>query len=156
MSEVTNVGEQGEQLVGLLEEQRNCYEQLKRLAERQRRLIADQDAESLLKILAERQRLVDRLGELNKALQPYRQEWADTYAQLAPQRREHVRQLLDEINVLLGSILIADAEDSRLLAAKKSNVADRLKQTASAKTANAAYASRAYQTAGAGVTDREA
>lgn len=156
MNEVPNVGEHSERLVRLLEEQRDCYDRLRRLAERQRRLISDQDPESLLRILAERQRLVDRLGELGKELQPYRQEWANTYTQMHAERRRHVRGLLDEINTLLGAILISDAEDSRLLAARKQTVRDRLKQTASARTAGAAYATQAYQTVGVSTTDHEA
>lgn len=156
MSEVTNVAENCERLVELLEEQRGCYEDLKRLAERQRRLITDEDPESLLKILGERQRLVDRLGELNKALQPYRQEWAGTYSQMQSDRRQHVQRLLDDINTLLGSILVTDAEDSRLLAASKEGTRNQIKEAASAKQANTAYASQAYQAAGVAVTDREA
>ena len=160
MSEKTerlpDADERSGRLIELLEEQRGCYQELKGLAERQRRLITDQDPEALLKLLAERQGLVDRLSELNKALQPFRQEWANTYTQMKSERRQHVQQVLDDINMLLGSILVTDAEDSRLLAASKEGVRRQITETVTGRMANSAYATQAYQATGTATQGREA
>ncbi len=144
-SETPNVEERGAKLVELLQQQRDCYRNLKELSDRQRRLITDEDPEALLKLLAERQRLVDQLTQLNKALQPFRQEWASTYTQMTADRRGHVQEVLDDINTLLGSILLIDAEDSRLLSARKETVRSELQRTAAGRTVNAAYAAQAGQ-----------
>ncbi|MBN1345977.1 MAG: flagellar export chaperone FlgN [Phycisphaerae bacterium] len=156
MSGVADVNERTGRLVELLEQQRECYRGLKRLAEKQRRLIADEDPEALLKILAERQRLVDQLGELNKSLQPYRQEWANTYTQMKSERRQYVQQVLDEINTLLGSIMLTDAEDSRMLSASKANVRNRIQEATSGRMANSAYATQAYRASRTATADHEA
>jgi hypothetical protein len=137
-----------EQLIGLLEQQRACYTELKKLAHRQRQLITDHDPEALLKILAERQRYVDQLADLNRALSPFRQEWNQTYSQMLGERRQYVQKVLDEINLLMGSILVSDAEDSRLLAANKETVRGQMTSTAVGRMANTAYAAGAYQAAG--------
>jgi hypothetical protein len=156
MDRLPDVGERSGRLVELLEEQRECYRLVKHLAERQRRLITDQDPEALLDVLGERQRLVDRLRELNKALQPFRQEWANTYTQMRSDRRQHVQEVLDDINTLLGSIMVTDAEDSRLLAASREGIRGQIKSTVSGRVANSAYASHAYQSIASATTDHEA
>lgn len=145
---IPNLDERACRLIALLEQQRDCYGELKRLAQRQRQLITEQDPEALLKILAERQRLVDRLAELNKSLIPFRQEWANTYSQMLDDRRQYVQKVLDEINTLLGSILISDAEDSRLLATSKESVRAQMSTTAVGRMASHAYATHAYSSAG--------
>ena len=95
---IPNIEERTDQLIAFLAEQRDCYRQLKQLSEGQRRLITDQDPEALLKVLAERQRLVDRLAELNTSLAPFRREWASTYTQMKPEHRQRVQQVLDDIS----------------------------------------------------------
>jgi hypothetical protein len=153
---VLDAAERTDRLVNLLEQQRDCYAELKRLAQRQRRLISDQDPESLLKVLAERQRLVDRLAELNRSLQPFRQEWASAYSQMMGERRQYVRRVLDDINMLLGSILITDAEDGRLLSLSKEGVRSGMATAAIGRFANSAYAAQALRTAGLGAANCEA
>ncbi len=145
-NETAGLNERSDRLIDLLKQQRECYGELKRLAQNQRQLITDQNPEALLTILAERQRLVDRLASLNKALQPFRQEWSETYTLMNDDRRLTVRRMLDEINTLLGSILVTDAEDSRLLAAGKENIRTQLVTTTTGRMANSAYAAQAYRT----------
>ncbi len=152
----TDMHERSGKLIELLEQQRDCYRRLKDLAERQRRLITDQDPEALLKILGERQKLVDQLTELNQALAPFRQEWANTYTQMQSDRRQHVQEVLDDINMLLGAIMVTDAEDSRLLAAGKERIGSELREAAAGRRANTAYAAQAYQSSGPKGTNQEA
>ena len=64
--------------------------------------------------------------------------------------------MLDDINTLLGSILITDAEDSRLLAASKEDAFRQMQGTASGRQANSAYAAHAYQASGSTAADHEA
>ncbi len=155
-TDTPSMGERTGRLVELLEEQRTCYRQLKALAEKQRKLISDEDPEALLKILGERQQLVDRLTELNRELQPFRQEWAGTYTQMKSDRRQYVQEVLDEINTLLGSIMLMDKEDSRLLSARKESIRQQVVQTASGRMANTAYAAHAYAGASSAKTEHEA
>ena len=147
--EALGIEERTDQLLALLEEQRDCYRQLKQLSENQRRLITDRNPEALLKVLADRQRLVDRLVALNASLAPFRREWADTHMQMPPERRQRVQRTLDDINTLLGSILVTDAEDSRMLTARRESIRQEMKEAAAGRMANSAYATSSYQAAAA-------
>ena len=53
-------------LIALLNRQRMLYDQLKDLAARQTELVDGSDPESLLKVLAARQRLIDQLTDIGK------------------------------------------------------------------------------------------
>ncbi|MFQ5501913.1 MAG: hypothetical protein ACE5EQ_06380, partial [Phycisphaerae bacterium] len=67
----------GDRLVSLLQHQQTLYRQLRLLADRQKALVVRDDTESLLTLLAERQRLVDGLVGLNAQLAPFRENWTE-------------------------------------------------------------------------------
>ena len=58
--------------------------------------------------------------------------------------RQRVQEILDDINTLLGAIMLSDAEDSRLLSARKERIGAQIAETAAGRLANAAYAAQAY------------
>lgn len=142
-------------MVELLKQQNALYRRLRMLAERQRTLVAQDDVQPLLSLLAERQQVVDGLVKANQELAPFRTDWSDRYQRLDEPTRRQVAELLEEANASLGTILQSDQQDSATLSAKRMDVADRL---AAAETGS--RASAAYSAAGAGqrlnVTDAQA
>jgi len=126
-------------LVALLERQCELYRQLKRLSERQRSLIDADEAEPLLELLSERQRLVDRLTSLDARMVRARQEWARMQASVPPERRARLERLLAEARGLLGQILDADRRDSELLSARKTWLEGALSGIRTGRQAQAAY-----------------
>ncbi len=142
-------------LIGLLTEQRDLYQRLRDLSERQRSLISSDRPEQLLNILRERQTLVAALARLNEQLAPFRRNWDVLYQGLPAGLRVTANELLQDINGLLRAILKTDQEDSALLATRKQLVSQRLREVDGGHTANTAYARQAGNgapTAGADVT----
>jgi flagellar biosynthesis/type III secretory pathway chaperone len=127
-------------LITLLSEQRELYQRLRDLSERQRSLISSDRPEQLLSILRERQTLVAALAKLNEQLAPFRRNWDILYQGLPADLRVSANKLLQDINGLLRVILKTDQEDSALLAARKQSVGQRLREVGGGQTANTAYA----------------
>lgn len=145
----------GTRLVGLLRHQSTLYRRLRLLADRQKALVAQDDARPLLALLAERQKLVDGLVGLNEQLACYRRDWTGVYGRLDEPTRKDVAALLEEVNTALGSILQSDRRDSATLAMKRRDVTDRLAVVEAGTRASAAYSSAGADVRQA-VTDAEA
>ncbi len=129
-----------ERLIELLSRQRDLYQKLKELSERQRGMIAGDRADLLMEILQQRQRHVSALTSLNKQLSPFRRRWDQTLASLADDSRRNVSELLAAINILLSGILATDKEDGALLSARKQMVASELSGLSGGRIANQCYA----------------
>lgn len=129
------------ELVKLLTEQRNQYRRLRGLTQRQRTLVLDEDSPALLSLLNERQRVVEDLTALGARLSPYRREWTRVYDGLDPAMRGQVKELLEESNALLASVMTADRQDTEMLGARRQSAAAGLSATRLTGRASAAYAS---------------
>ena len=129
-----------ERLIELLSRQRDLYQKLKELSERQRGMIAGDRADLLLGILQERQAHVNELTLLNQQLSPFRRKWDQTLASLSGDTRQNVSKLLAAINTLLSGILASDKEDGTLLSARKQMVASELSGLSGGRIANQCYA----------------
>ena len=142
-------------LLEVLERQRMLYRRLRALTERQRGLVAQDDPQPLLALLADRQKLVDELLAVNETLAMYRQEWTEIYGRLDDASRRRVAEMLEGVNTTLGAILHSDSQDSAMLSARRPEVADRMSAGGAAGRAGAAYAFAGGQ-APAGITDARA
>lgn len=129
-----------QRLIRLLTDQRDLYDKLRLLSERQRNLIAGDRPELLLNILQDRQKLVASLAQINEKLSPFRRDWNGIYAKLGPEIQSQASELLEQINSILNAILKSDQEDSDLLSARKQAVSQSLSGVAGGRAANAAYA----------------
>lgn len=143
------------QLVTLLEHQRTLHRQLRILSDRQRSLVAEDDAETLLRLLSERQRLVDGLVNLNARLAPYRSQWTHFYGSLDEDCRHRVASLLEEVNGSLAAILQSDGKDTATLTARQHSITGQLAAFDAGSRASAAYGKTSTQ-ARSNVTDARA
>jgi len=126
-------------LVRLLTHQQTLYRRLRLLAQRQRTLVLGDDANALLELLSERQRLVDGLSGLNGKIAPYRSHWTEIYHALDDSARRQVSSLLEEANATLGALLKGDGHDCGIFSAKREQVAARLSTIDTGSCASAAY-----------------
>ena len=126
-------------LIELLTHQRSLYRKLKVLAERQQALVSHDDTEALLKLLAERQKLVDGLVKLNEQIAPYRQQWSTFFGSLSTERRDEISDLLEEVNTSLGSILKNDARDTAVMNVRRERVSSDIGHVDGGRRATAAY-----------------
>ena len=99
-------------LVLLLEEQWRLARRLRLLAERQRELVLEPDVQPFLRVLSERQNVVNAFSTLSERLAPFREQWTTTYCGLDQPARRRVAELLEEVNSTLGDILHDDLQES--------------------------------------------
>lgn len=127
-------------VLDLLQRQRGLYAELRGRADEQRSLIDRNDADGLLKLLSERQKLVDHLASLNNSLEPLRDRWDRVLASMSPDGRQRAKALVIEVNQLLTSILQDDAKDSDALSHRREAVGCELAQATAGRQVTAAYA----------------
>jgi len=142
-----SAGQGANMLLKLLRRQRDAYRELQRLADRQRRLIAQDDPSELLTVLGRRQKLTQELVVLGQELAPHREDWSATCVGLDPGDRKDAERMLAEASALLGRIIQDDEQDARLLLARKTQTATQLGTVRGERRAVAAYAATASQAA---------
>lgn len=126
-------------LVALLERQRSLYADLRELSRQQAPLIDGGHAEPLLRVLAQRQRLIDELSQVNGQLDPFRQRWDALWARLAGAERSRVGVLVREVQALLADILQQDERDRAALAATRERIGGEIQRMSRAGAAINAY-----------------
>lgn len=105
-------------LIRLLDRQRQLYRQLDQLSERQRSLISSDKPKDLLKVVGQRHKIVQALGELDDQLEPYRQDWQQACKGLDVAEKSELDGILNEVHDLLGRIIARDQQDGQTLAAR--------------------------------------
>lgn len=128
------------ELMAWLTEQRDLYAQLAGLADHQRLLIADDETERLLAVLAQRQKIVDRLGVLADQLRPHLRNWREIRSRMTEADGREADRLVGEMNTFLSAIVAKDKADVQRLAARKRSAATALVGLKRSKEAGAAYA----------------
>jgi len=123
----------------VLREQARLYDELETLAKRQRVLVTDDDIGPLLALLADRQRLSERLVLLGTRLAPIRREWTRYREKLSPPVRDEADRCLGDASAALQRVLDRDAHDARVLSGRKHSVAAALGRTQSTREAMSAY-----------------
>ena len=136
----------GSKLIHLLSQQQLLYRQLRDLATKQSTLVEGGDPEMILRILAGRQRLIDRLTALNRELEPIRQDWQNVTESLPASQREEAQSLVESVQEILGEILASDERDTKTLYGQQQKIAGEIKEASVGKRVNRAY----VQNGGAG------
>lgn len=126
-------------VLALLERQRDLYRELKSHSDQQDELIAAGATDRLLSLLAERQRLIDGLGQVSASLSPYRSRIAAIADQAGDEVGGRMRALVEEVRGLLESIIENDDKGKADLAAARDKVGGQIRQAAGAVVAAGAY-----------------
>jgi len=129
----------GSKLIQLLSQQRLLYRQLHDLAQKQSGLVDGKDPEMLLRVLASRQRLINKLSAIDQELKPIRAHWQEIARSLPPQQRQEAQQLVESVQKILGDILTSDEKDSKALYEQKQKVAGEIRTASAGKKMNNAY-----------------
>jgi len=129
----------GTKLIQLLSQQRLLYRQLKELANKQSSLVDGRDPEMLLRVLASRQRLIDKLSVIDKELEPIRSDWQSIAKTLPPQQRLEAQGLVASVQQILGDILVNDGRDAQAMMEQQKKVSHEIKSTSKGKQMNHAY-----------------
>ncbi|MBN2211904.1 MAG: hypothetical protein JW709_10960 [Sedimentisphaerales bacterium] len=133
----------GTKLIQLLTQQQLLYRQLQQLAHKQSELVDGQDPETLLRVLAGRQRLITRLAAVDRDLKPIREDWKNISNLLPTEQRQQAQELVENVQAILRDILARDESDSRKLNSQQQQVAGELRSTRQGKHVHNAYAAAA-------------
>lgn len=134
-----SAADESQEVFALLQKQRDLYRELKSHSEQQDALIANGETDQLLSLLAQRQRLIDGLGQVSSSLSPYRSRIAAIADQAADDVGEQMRGMVEEVRVLLESIIACDEKGKANLEAARDNVSGQIRQAAGAVAAAGAY-----------------
>lgn len=150
-----NSTDEAKHVLDLLERQRDLYRELKSHSDQQEELIAIGATDRLLSLLAQRQRLIDGLSEVSETLSPYRSRIAAIADQSADGIGDQMRGLVEEVRVLLESIIERDEKGKAELAAARDKVGGQIRQAAAGVAAAGAYGSNAARPQGARFTQQK-
>jgi len=139
----------------LLEEQASLCASLNDLGRRQGEHIRADEMETLLGVLAERQRVIERFTEVSQELEPFRARWEELMAAAPPQRREAFRKRVDELSAAIQEVAARDEQDREALAARRQTLASELSGVQQGRGAVAAYGRSDARPAGPRYQDRE-
>jgi len=120
------------------------YEQLLKLASRQRDLIAGDRADELLILLGERETVIAKMNLLDQRLRPVRAEWASVSGSLDAEVRQQAQAMFEKLRDLLGKITSSDADDALVLQQKKLDVRKQINATGQQLQVTRHYAADAY------------
>ena len=135
-------------LIELLDRQCQLYEQLASLSRRQTDVIeaglaggdhpGTDAAEQLLRLLAQRQQLIDRVTAVHERLAPYRADWQALWRDLSSTDRCRVGPLVSRAEQLLAGVIEQDSRDQhKLLEAQARTGGELLRVAAVGKAINA-------------------
>ncbi|QQE11183.1 hypothetical protein JD969_17040 [Planctomycetota bacterium] len=116
-------------VVKLLTRQRDLYKRLSEFSAQQAACVESGETEELLKVLSQRQYLVDALTKLNTELQPYRARWDEISGAMNGAVKLQVNGLVDEVERLLSEMLKRDDETQKKLELAKAEVGKKIHQT---------------------------
>jgi flagellar biosynthesis/type III secretory pathway chaperone len=129
-------------LAAILDEQLRVCADLQELSRQQGDRIREGDTGSLMRVLGERQGLVNRLTGLNVEMEPYRREWEWCMSRLDEAQRGAMEHAVRELGQLIELISASDDADRRELEQQRSAVSQELAGLGRARVAVSAYGGR--------------
>jgi hypothetical protein len=138
------MNDNGEPIIGALNEQVECYRRLSKLAQIQRVHVQQNQTDALLEVLTNRQVELAQIARLEHELAATKKTWPQFLAALAPERRSRAEELLSETRRLLEEITSADRDDVLVLQQRKLNLGRQINQATAARQVNRNYAAAAY------------
>jgi hypothetical protein len=132
-----------EELIALLEQQRELYQRLQALTAQQRTAVGGEDATELLGLLGRRQEVLSALAALDERVRPIRRDWDRLRETLPAGVRARAAQVFQETRDLLAGIIESDQEVSDQLQARKTRTAQAISHLGQAERAHAAYGAAA-------------
>ncbi len=130
-------------LADLVQHKHACLRELRSLGEQQDAWIAAGDFDRLFALLAVKEQLLERLQQIERALDPYREEDPETRCWESPEARRHTAALAAECDELLRQILLHERASETLLAAYRDRAAAMLVAAHERGQARHAYTSHA-------------
>lgn len=128
-----------EQLAQLVLLKHELLSQLCELARRQLQIIAADDVDRLMSLLAEKQKLLHQLQRVERTLDPFRQQDAEARQWPSPEARRRCQVIAERANALLGELLQLEKQAEGQLVQAHAHTARELEHSTQAIAARNAY-----------------
>lgn len=129
-------------LAELIQSKRECLLQLRELARRQLELIDGGEMTALLDLLAAKQRLLTKLQQTERGLDPFRGQDPHQRRWRSPEDRHLCNEQLRQCELLLAEIISQEKCGEGALRRRRDQAASRLQGANSASRARDAYTAR--------------
>lgn len=140
----------------LLDEQEALFVRLDALSKQQHSLVEGERTDELLRLLTERQTVIDGIAGLARELQPFRDRWESVLDEAKPEQRDRLSHQVERMADLAALVAARDDTDRKLMERRRDSLAAELAGTGRARGAMAAYTGTASQRPSAKYQDREA
>lgn len=123
----------------VLSDQRDLCRSLEAMCERQSVLVRGGDTDGLMRVLSQRQALVDRLAELGDEVAPFRAQWETCMASVNAPDRAEIERVVAEITDLIERIGKHDDSDRAALETQRATLSVELSTVNRGRGALGAY-----------------
>ncbi|HUT10818.1 MAG TPA: hypothetical protein VMY42_10000 [Thermoguttaceae bacterium] len=128
-----------ETLAALIREKRDCLLTLREMGRRQFELIDEGNMTALLEVLAAKQRALNTLQRVERALDPFRGQDPERRPWRLPDDRRRCAEQLQQCETLLGEIVSQEKCSEGALIRRRDETAERLQGAHRANHARGAY-----------------
>ena len=128
-----------DQLAELVSRKHECLRALRELGRRQKVLVEAEDLSQLFKLLGTKQQLLVLLQELERKLEPYREEHPEHRVWESEEARANCAAMAGECPALLKEILTQEQESEQRLKERRDITEAQINSARSAGVARAAY-----------------
>lgn len=128
------------QLTSLLAHKLECLSRLRELGREQQELIENRRLTELIQALSLKQRLIDRLNQIESDLRPFHAQHPDARPWRSPEARQQCAKMVELCQLLSQEILRQEEEGQKRLKEQRDDTAAQLRQLHSAWEAREAYA----------------
>jgi hypothetical protein len=137
-----------EKLAELIRRKHDCLTQLHAMGARQMELVQEGSMAELLDVLSAKQRSIDELQRLQKALDPFRGQAPEGRQWRTPEDRQQCAETIQRCEVLLGEIIQQEKRSTDELVRRRDEAAARLQEVHRASHVRGAYTAQADPNAG--------
>jgi hypothetical protein len=133
-----------DKLAGLMRRKRDYLRSLRDMGKRQMEFVADGEMARLLDVLAAKQRVLNDLQRVERALDPFRDQDPDTRLWRNAEARADCANLLDECQSLLRETVEQERQSEAALTVRRDEAAVKLHGAHVAGRARGAYANHGH------------
>ena len=129
-----------DELAELIAKKHRCLTELREMGTRQHKCIEAGQMSDLIKVLGAKQSLINRLGQIERAMDPFRAEDPEARTWRSPEDRAECRKVSEECDAILAEILEGERESEAVLRVRRDETAEKLQGSYASSVARAGYA----------------
>ncbi len=126
-------------LSALLERQRWICRAIQNHSATQSAMITNRQTDDLLRVLSQRQELINELMQLGEQLEPYRATWEELLASLDASEKSRIESLTVDVDSLIQTIMKQDMENQEQMITAKDTIKGKITSLNRGKQSNRAY-----------------